>query len=398
MTLLPVAAKQPRENRQIPRKYLTHLLQIMRRHGSNVQSLNFAVVSFNAKRKVRAKADRAFIILLLPLEVFLMHFTQRLLAFGTLAAGLAAQTAPAFAYTAYVSNEKGNSVSVIDTVSEKVIATIPVGQRPRGIAVSRDGSEVYVCLGDDNTVRIIDTKTKKTVGDLPSGNDPELLIVNPQNGEVYLSNEDDNKVTAIDAKTRKALFSIPVGVEPEGMTVSPDGKLIVNTSETTNMAHVIDIAQKKIIANVLVDQRPRFVTFKHDGSEMWVSSEVGGTVSVIDPKTWKITQKITFNVPGLAPEEIQPVGIGISRDDKLAFVALGPANRVAVVDVATHKVLKYLLVGQRVWHMDFTPDGTQLWTTNGVSNDVSIIDVASLRVIKSIPVGPQPWGVAITDK
>ncbi|MDE2114072.1 MAG: hypothetical protein KGJ29_04320, partial [Hyphomicrobiales bacterium] len=68
------------------------------------------------------------------------------------------------------------------------------------------------------------------------------------------------------------------------------------------------------------------------------------------------------------------------------------------VDVATHKVLKYLLVGQRVWHMDFTPDGKQLWTTNGVSNDVSIIDVASLRVTKSIPVGPQPWGVVITDK
>jgi DNA-binding beta-propeller fold protein YncE len=46
-------------------------------------------------------------------------------------------------------------------------------------------------------------------------------------------------------------------------------------------------------------------------------------------------------------------------------VALGPANRVAVIDGATHVVQKYLLVGQRVWHMAFTPDEKYLLTTNG---------------------------------
>ena len=78
-----------------------------------------------------------------------------------------------------------------------------------------------------------------------------------------------------------------------------------------------------------------------------------------------------------------------------AFVALGPANRVAVVDAQTFEVKDYLLVGRRVWHMDFTPDERLLLTTNGVSNDVSVIDVPSLKVIKSIPVGRYPWGVAI---
>ena len=63
------------------------------------------------------------------------------------------------------------------------------------------------------------------------------------------------------------------------------------------------------------------------------------------------------------------------RDGKLAFVALGPANRVAVIDAATFKVEKYLLVGQRVWQLAFTPDEKLLFTTNGASNDVSVIDV-----------------------
>jgi YVTN family beta-propeller protein len=147
---------------------------------------------------------------------------------------------------------------------------------------------------------------------------------------------------------------------------------------------------------VLVDSRPRFAAFKHDNSELWVSSEVGGTVSIIDPIKHVVIGKVSFAVPGLRSEMIQPVGINISKDDKTVFVALGPANRVAVVDVKTHKVTKYILVGQRVWHMAFTPDQKYLLTANGLSNDVSVIDVAALKAIKSIQVGEQPWGVTLT--
>jgi PQQ-dependent catabolism-associated beta-propeller protein len=164
------------------------------------------------------------------------------------------------------------------------------------------------------------------------------------------------------------------------------------------MAHFIDTDARKIIANVLVDSRPRFAAFKSDGSELWVSSEVGGTVSIIDPVKHQVTKKINFAIPGLRSEAIQPVGINITKDGKTGFVALGPANRVAVIDATTHEIKKYLLVGQRVWHMSFTPDEKYLLTTNGLSNDISVIDVASLKVIKSIQVGELPWGVTITKQ
>jgi YVTN family beta-propeller protein len=109
-----------------------------------------------------------------------------------------------------------------------------------------------------------------------------------------------------------------------------------------------------------------------------------------------VKDRIMFEIPGLAREMIQPVGINFTRDGKTGFVALGPANRIAVVDGATHKVTKYLLVGQRVWHMDFTPDEKYLISTNGLTNDVSVIEVASLKVIKSIQVGELPWGVTVS--
>ena len=161
------------------------------------------------------------------------------------------------------------------------------------------------------------------------------------------------------------------------------------------MAHFIDTATKKTFANVLVDNRPRVAVFNATGTQLWVSSEIGGTVTVIDPATRNIIGKVGFQVPGVNAEAIQPVGVRLTSDGKKAFVALGPANRVAVIDTATLKVEKYLLVGQRVWQMHFTPDDTYLFTTNGTSNDVSVIDVQNSKVVKSIKVGRYPWGVVV---
>ena len=83
-------------------------------------------------------------------------------------------------------------------------------------------------------------------------------------------------------------------------------------------------------------------------------------MTVINPADRKVITKIHFEIPGITKEAIQPVGVRITQDGKIAFVALGPANRVAVIDTTTFEVLKYLLVGQRVWQMAFTPDGKKL--------------------------------------
>src|SRR6516225_603660 len=194
--------------------------------------------------------------------------------------GLAAALATmgrASAFIAYVSNEKGNTVSVIDTDSFTVTDTIKVGQRPRGIEFTRDGKFVMVAVGDDDTIQLIDAEKKQVVDTLPSGPDPELFIQDSAGKILYVANENDNTVTVIDLEKRARIGDIQVGVEPEGMALSPDGKILINTSETTSMAHFIDTMTRQIVANVLVGSRPRFAEFKRDGSELWISSEIGNS-------------------------------------------------------------------------------------------------------------------------
>src|SRR4051794_12041795 len=105
---------------------------------------------------------------------------------------------PAPAFIAYVSNEKSNTVSVIDTDKWAVTKTIKVGQRPRGIEFTRDGKFVLVAVGDDDTIEVIDTATQQVVDKLPSGPDPELFVQDQGGNILYVANENDNTVTIID--------------------------------------------------------------------------------------------------------------------------------------------------------------------------------------------------------
>jgi PQQ-dependent catabolism-associated beta-propeller protein len=299
---------------------------------------------------------------------------------------------------AYVSNEKDNSLSVIDLDTFELTATLPVGLRPRGIILSKDQSKLYICASDSDTVQVMDLATHKIIRELPGGEDPEQFALHPNDHHLYIANENDAQVTIVDTETSQVLAQIDVGVEPEGMAVSPDGKIAVNTSETTNMVHWINTETMTLFDNTLVDQRPRFVEFSKDNKYLWATSEIGGTVAVIDVASRKIIHKVAFRIRGVHPDKIQPVGIRLSDDGKYAFVALGPANHIAVIDTQSFAVLDYLLVGRRVWHMAFNADQSLLLTTNGISGDVTVIDIAKMKAVKSIKVGRYPWGIVVKSQ
>ena len=79
--------------------------------------------------------------------------------------------------TVYVSNGKDGTVSVIDTASDKVTATIPVGKRPWNMAITPDGGKLYVANGRSNSVSVIDTATKQKIRDVAVGELPWGVVI-----------------------------------------------------------------------------------------------------------------------------------------------------------------------------------------------------------------------------
>src|SRR5881409_1952521 len=79
----------------------------------------------------------------------------------------------------WVSNEVGNTITVISPRTNAVRATIAVGKRPRGLALSPDNRTVYVALGQDDAVGLIDVAKAAMTKTLAAGRDPELVVVSP---------------------------------------------------------------------------------------------------------------------------------------------------------------------------------------------------------------------------
>ncbi len=291
----------------------------------------------------------------------------------------------------FITNEKGNSISVIDGSTFEVEATIDIGERPRGVGLSPDGSELYVAVSEENKIKVVDPVSLKIIREFEAGSDPETFAVHP-NGHIYISNEDDAKATVFDPKTGKQVAEIKVGLEPEGVAISPDGKHVIVTSESTNMLHVIKTPENIIESNILIGSRPRAATFNKAGNIAYATAEISGEVVKVDMVNAKI-----LKTGSTGDSKSKPKDVVLSKDEKVIYVAGGRANKVVVMDADSLEIIKGIPVGKRVWGLAISKDGKHVVSTNGVSGTVSIIDTDTNEVIKTVEVGKFPWGVAIND-
>lgn len=291
----------------------------------------------------------------------------------------------------FITNERGNSVSVINGSTLEVEATIEIGERPRGIGLSPDGSELYVAVSEENKIKVVDPVSLKIIREFEAGSDPETFAVHP-NGNIYISNEDEAKASVIDPKTGNLITEIKVGLEPEGVAISPDGKRVIVTSESTNMLHVIKAPENVIENNILVGSRPRAATFTQKGDIAYATAEISGEVIKVDMNSGKI-----IKTGSTGDSESKPKDVVLSKDEKVVYVAGGRANKVIVMDADTLEIIKGIPVGKRVWGLAISKDGKHVFSTDGVSNTVSVIDTGKNEVIKTIEVGEFPWGVVIND-
>ncbi|MEZ5444742.1 MAG: PQQ-dependent catabolism-associated beta-propeller protein [Gammaproteobacteria bacterium] len=291
----------------------------------------------------------------------------------------------------FVTNERGNSVSVIDPANNTVIATIDVGAQPRGIGKSPDGSEIYVALGEEGKIAVVDPKEMKLVRKFDSGPDPEAFGVHPD-GNIYISMEADAKAAVYNPKTGEQIALVDVGLEPEGVAVSPDGSKVIVTSESTNMLHVISVPDHQLVANILVGSRPRAATFSRDGKWAYASAEIGGEVKRVNMTTHEVDK-----VTSIGEDEAKPKDVLLSNDEKTLYVAGGRANKIFLFDAESMELRSSIPVGNRVWGLALSKDGSRLYTTDGGSDQVSVIDTAKNEVVATIAVGKAPWGVVVDD-
>jgi YVTN family beta-propeller protein len=316
-------------------------------------------------------------------------------------------------YRVYVTNERSGDLSVIDGESYEVVATIPLGKRPRGIHASPDRQFIYVALSgspiappgvDESTlpppdkkadaIGVFDVRQNKLLTLIHAGSDPEEFDLSKDGKLLYCSNEDVGQTSIVDIATGKVIATIPVGPEPEGVTTSPDGKKVFVTSEQGGTVAVIDTVARKTVKTIPVGNRPRDVAFFPDGATAYVTRENDGVISIVDAVKYQPIQTIELGPQG----EVKPMSVILSADAKTAYVSSGRGKKVFLIDTASNMVTASIEVGARPWGIGLSPDGKMLFSANGPSNDVSVVDLAARKVIKKIKVGDSPWGVLTLER
>ena len=143
----------------------------------------------------------------------------------------------------YVTNEVSGDLSVIDSGNYNLLATIPLGKRPRGIHPSPDHKTIYVALSgtpiagpdvDESTlpppdksadgIGVFDVAQNKLLRVIHGGSDPENFDVSGDGTQLYISNEDVSAVSIVDIASGTVVKSLNMGAQPEGVQVAPDGK------------------------------------------------------------------------------------------------------------------------------------------------------------------------------
>ena len=121
---------------------------------------------------------------------------------------------------------------------------------------------------------------------------------------------------------------------------------VVNTPADT--VDVIDAASNRILKRVSVGVDPVSIAIRPDGREVWVSNHVSDSVSVIindpaSPRDLSVAATLQSFDANRATTFDEPMGIAFADDSK-AYVALSSENQIAVIDVATRKILKRLRI------------------------------------------------------
>jgi YVTN family beta-propeller protein len=180
---------------------------------------------------------------------------------------------------AYVVNNESGTVSVINTSTNKVVKTIPVGIRAFCLAINRAASFVYVATYNPNTgkskISVISTSRNSVVATFPSGETSHMAFA--LNGKTAYMTEvaGGYYVSVLNTVTRKYMAPIKVQSGAAGLAVTPNGKFLYVVNAVAGTVSVISLATNKVLTNIalpdLQGSSPEEIAISPDGSTAYVT-------------------------------------------------------------------------------------------------------------------------------
>jgi DNA-binding beta-propeller fold protein YncE len=300
-----------------------------------------------------------------------------------------------------------DSVSVIDINTGQIIATITDSSFDEPYTITFYQGKAYVTnsgspsvSGQSGTVTIVDLATNAVTGTISGFNGPSGFVVDSVHNVAYvneygaagsvLQSGQANTIKVVDLTNNTITQTITVELAPAAMTLTSQGLLLVanynDGNPGTGSMSIIDTTSNIVTQTIASGfSGPFAVVASHDGKFAYVTNfgsnnfaPFGNTVSIVDLTTYTIVDSIVVG--------IQPSGIDISLDDSELYVSsyntlyagasftnlTAGQGIISVINIATKKVVKTILVGQSPSNVITSLNGN-IYVSNYMSNTVTKI-------------------------
>lgn len=306
-------------------------------------------------------------------------------------------------YRLYVDNSNGESVSVIDLNSLKVVDDIKIGATLiHGLALGPDGNLLFVTVESDHTLRLIDTRTGQTKATIKLSGRPNECAVTPDGRYVAVPIRDGDRVDIVDVMQQKVVKVLPIK-EPHNAVSTASNRYLFVSSMGSNAVNVIDLKTMSFSAIVPAGGRPRPYVISSDGKTMYVAVSYLHGFDIVNIPDKKVLQRVEMPAQHKGPPRPRKFetpdtlthGLALTPDGKELWVTSLLDDCIYIYDLQARKFTGRMATGDGPNWIVFSPDGKYGCVSNTDSDDVSIFDVKQRREVARVKVGKVPKRLVI---
>ncbi len=323
---------------------------------------------------------------------------------------------PLAADTLLVANKSDATVTLVDLISGRVAATVPVGIAPHEIAVTTDGllavvSNYGTALAPGNSLSVIEVAHGNTVGSIDLGKyqHPHGIVFLPDNRRVLVTAEGSGVLLQVDVYLGTVERVIPTGQQGSHMVVyDPSGRRAYVANIGSGSVSLIDVNHAELLAFEASGVGAEGIVLAANGRDLWVTNRAADSISLFDARYLRRLQTLpvagfpiraemtvdgaqllvtsarsaTLNVINAEQRELQQVV-------KLGLTAAGAAENMAGTEFGDSS----LPVG-----IEVAADGERVWIAHSAANQVQELAVGSWRQTRLFVTGRQPDGMAYSSQ
>jgi YVTN family beta-propeller protein len=252
---------------------------------------------------------------------------------------------------------------------------------------------LWITLGDSDQLVEADPYTFTEIRRITT--DPKLhgLAVSEDGSKVYVASDRTGNLQVIDARTGTITGELHLGTDPNQLTLTRDGRFAYVPMRGEDMVAVVELDPLRLVKKLPVPKGPHDSYTSADGHRIVAGAQYGSAIIVIDPDT----QELLYTLP--TSDGVRP--LALSKDGRTVYAALSNLIGFVVADIekgVTRRVeLGTLPDGLPRPYLDtfthalyLTPDETELWVTDCINDLVRIVRTSDMEEIAQIRVGHFP--------